>query len=339
MTGCQPQPTQEIEETRLIWEAQESGTSAGIRGLSVVSDAVAWASGSDGTYLRTTNGGENWESATIPNASELDFRDIEAFDAEAALVLSAGEPATVFKTTDAGGSWTKQYRNDTPGVFFDSMAFWDAETGVAFSDPVEGSFLIIKTTDGGTTWEPLPSGNLPPPAVGEAGFAASGTSIAVQGMTHAWIGTGGSAARVLRTTDQGRTWSAAETPIRSGQPSTGIFSVAFLDDTSGVIVGGDYQSPENRAANSARTTDGGLTWTLVLEPPLGYRSSVTYVPKAATPTLVAVGTSGSDISTDGGRTWSHLGSVGYNVVGFAPSGSIGWAAGADGRIVKITPTR
>jgi photosystem II stability/assembly factor-like uncharacterized protein len=289
--------------------------------------------------LRTTNGGETWESGTVPDASELDFRDVEAFDAETALLLSAGEPAKIFKTMDGGRSWVEQYSNGTPGVFFDSVAFWDAETAVAFSDPIGGSFLIIKTTDGGTTWQPVPSESLPAPAAGEAGFAASGTCIGVQGTTHAWIGTGGSAARVLRTTDQGESWSVAETPITSGEPSTGIFSVALLDESTGVIVGGDYRNPESRGANAALTTDGGLTWTLADKPPLGYRSCVTYVPNASKTTLVAVGTSGSDISVDGGKTWTHLGSEGFHVVGFSPSGSVGWAAGADGRIAKLTRLR
>jgi photosystem II stability/assembly factor-like uncharacterized protein len=215
------------------------------------------------------------------------------------------------------------------------MAFWDAETGIAFSDPIEGSFLIIRTMDGGVTWTPVPSENLPTPEAGEAGFAASGTSIAIQGMTHAWIGTGGARARVLRTNDQGESWSISETPMESGESSTGIFSVAFFDESIGVVTGGDYQNPDVRGANAALTADGGLTWTLVDTPPLGYRSCVAFVPHAATVTLVAVGSSGADISIDGGKTWSRLGSDGFHVVGFSPSGMVGWAAGADGRMAKM----
>jgi photosystem II stability/assembly factor-like uncharacterized protein len=251
--------------------------------------------------------------------------------------LSAGEPAKIYKTTDGGKSWTEQYSNTTPGVFFDSMAFWDEKTGVAFSDPVEGSFVIIRTTDGGSTWRQVPAENIPPARSGEAGFAASGTCVAVQADASVWIGTGGSVARVLRSTDRGETWSVSDTPMRSGLTSTGIFSIAFRDARNGFIVGGDYQNPESREANAALTTDGGITWTLIEDsPPLGFRSAVAYIPGTDPPALVAVGTSGSDRSSDGGRTWQELGSEGFHAVRFSPSGQVGWAVGSEGRIAKVS---
>jgi photosystem II stability/assembly factor-like uncharacterized protein len=273
---------------------------------------------------------------TVPDAS-YDFRDIDAFDADTAYVLSAGAPAKIYKTTDGGESWTEQYSNATAGVFFDSMAFWDAETGVAFSDPIDGIFVIIKTTDGGRTWKQVPASNIPPARAGEAGFAASGTCVAAQGSSSAWIGTGGNAARVLRSTDRGETWAVSNTPMRSGLASTGIFSIAFRDAKTGILVGGDYQDPGSRERNAAITTDGGITWTLIEDaPPFGFRSAVAYVPGTDPPALIAVGTSGSDRSTDGGRSWQNLGSEGFHAVRFAPSGRVGWAVGSEGRIAKVS---
>jgi photosystem II stability/assembly factor-like uncharacterized protein len=318
------------------WTHQVSGTTVSLRGLSVVSDQVAWVSGQNGTFCRTTNGGNTWTAGKVPDAS-YDFRDIDAFDANTAYVLSAGEPAKIYKTTDGGESWTEQYSNSTPGVFFDSMAFWDAETGVAFSDPIEGNFVIIRTTDGGRTWQQVPAENIPPARSGEAGFAASGTCVATQADASAWIGTGGSAARVLRSTDRGETWAVSDTPMRSGLASTGIFSIAFRDTQIGIVVGGDYQKPESREANAAITADGGSTWTLIKDaPPLGFRSAVAYIPGSDPPALIAVGTSGSDQSSDGGRTWQNLGSEGFHAVRFSPSGKVGWAVGSEGRIAKIS---
>jgi photosystem II stability/assembly factor-like uncharacterized protein len=273
---------------------------------------------------------------TVPNAT-FDFRDVDAVDAETAYLLSAGETAKIYKTTDGGKNWTEQYSNTTPGIFFDSMAFWDAETGVAFSDPIEGSFVIIRTTNGGKTWEQVRAENIPPARSGEAGFAASGTCVAAEAGTSAWIGTGGDAARVLRSTDRGETWAVSETPMRSGLSSTGIFSVAFRDANNGVIVGGDYQDDESREANAALTTDGGRNWVLIEDaPPHGFRSAVAYVPGTDPPALVAVGTSGADLSIDGGRSWRKLGSEGFHTVRFAPSGKVGWATGSEGRIAKIS---
>ena len=272
----------------------------------------------------------------MPEAAELDFRDIHAMDARTAWLLSAGEPAKIFKTSDGGRNWVEQYSNAAAGVFFDAFDFWDDRSAIAFSDPLDGSFLIINTRDAGRTWQRVQPDLLPPPLLGEAGFAASGTCLVVEGSQNIWIATGGGpVARVLHSADRGRTWRVSDTPLMAGNASSGIFSLAFRDAQNGVAVGGDYRKPEQRARNCAVTDDGGKTWRLVeRHPPRGYRSCVAYVPGAATPTLVAVGPSGSDISTDDGRTWQSMGTTGYHSVSFAPDGA-GWAVGADGRVAKF----
>src|SRR6266567_8303720 len=144
---------------------------------------------------------------------------------------------------------------------------------------------------------------LPVALVNEGAFAASGTNIAMYGRKYAWIGLGSAArARVLRTTDGGRTWKVSETPLRSGQ-SSGIFSIAFRDAKHGVVVGGDYQKEKEAVDNLAITSDGGATWTLV-KGLSGFRSVVAYVP--GTTMLLAIGPSGGDYSTDDGRTWTVM---------------------------------
>ena len=318
----------------LAWQVQASGCHASLRGLSVVDEAIAWASGSDGTFLRTVDGGRSWHCGRVPGAEGLDFRDVQAFGAERALLLSAGTPARMFLTEDGGASFVEVYANDAGGVFFDSVAFGDDAHGLAFSDPVDGAFLVVRTTDGGRTWSKVPAASLPAPQDGEAGFAASGTCLAMLDAAHAWIGTGGgAAARVLRTTDGGRSWTAVPTPLRSGAASTGIFSLAFRDAQHGVAVGGDYQQPELRGGHAARSDDGGRSWQPIEPGPRGFRSCVAHV---AARTWVAVGTSGADVSFDDGRHWQPLGDVGYHAVAFAAGGS-GWAVGAGGRIAHLAP--
>jgi photosystem II stability/assembly factor-like uncharacterized protein len=230
-----------------------------------------------------------------------------------------------------------QFTNRNPKAFIDAMAFWDADHGIAFSDPVDGRFLIIKTTDGGETWKEVPPEKLPPALPGEGAFAASGTCLTVHGSNHVWIGTGGaSVTRILRSIDGGDTWHAATTPIPSGQPSSGIFSIAFKDARHGVIVGGDYRKESEALDNVATTKDGGLTWELVKGPlPGGYRSGVAYTGDPSGPILIAVGPSGSDYSLNGGASWMSLGNVGYHAVSFARPSS-GWAVGESGRVAKYT---
>src|SRR5262245_16162556 len=122
------------------------------------------ASGGDGVYLKTTDGGATWRAATVPGAEALDFRDVEAFDSDTAYLLSIGEGerSRIYKTTDGGGHWRLQFTNRNPKAFFDALAFWDADRGVAVSDSVDGRFVIIRTTDGGESWKELPPEKLPP---------------------------------------------------------------------------------------------------------------------------------------------------------------------------------
>jgi len=315
------------------WLAQSSGTTARLRGVSAVSATVAWASGSDGVYLRTTDGGATWRAATVHGAEALDFRDAEAFDGNTAYLLSIGEGESlrIYKTIDGGDHWRLQFTNSNQKAFFDALAFWDADRGVAVSDSVDGRFVIIKTTDGGANWKEIPPDKLPPALAGEGAFAASGTCVVTQGRNNVWIAT--SAARVLSSTDGGETWQVATTPIPTGQPSVGAFSIAFKDARNGVIVGGDYKKEGEARDNAAITSDGGRTWKPVKGPlPGGFRSAVAYAPGASM--LVAVGPSGSDFSLEGGASWAPIGGAGYHAISFARSGA-GWAVGEGGRIAKF----
>jgi photosystem II stability/assembly factor-like uncharacterized protein len=313
---------------------QTSGTTAQLRGVSAVNDRVAWASGSNGTVLRTTDGGAMWTTSTIPEASSLDFRDVEAIDANTAYVMATA--GKIFKTTDGGTTWALQYNNTAPGVFLDAFAFWDAQQGIVLGDPIGGRFLLLTTNDGGKTWGRVSVANIPESVADEAAFAASGTCLVVGGKQDAWFGTGGRAARVFRSTDRGQTWKVSTTPITSGADSTGIFSIAFRDAKHGIVVGGDYKNMAEGKANAARTTDGGVTWELLASRPDGFRSGVAFVP--GTSKLVAVGQTKCDWSSDDGASWKPLGSVGYHSLSFSRSG-VGWVAGADGKIAKIEASR
>jgi photosystem II stability/assembly factor-like uncharacterized protein len=318
------------------WTVQTSGVTQRLRGVSAVSEQVAWTSGAGSTVLRTTDGGQTWQKLNV-TTDTLDFRDIDAIDAQTAYVMSIGNgPASrIYKTADAGKTWSLQFKNDDQKAFLDAMSFWDANHGIAFGDSVDKQFYILTTVDGGRTWSRVPTTKLPSAQGNEGAFAASGTNIAVFGKTHAWIGTGAaSKSRVLRTSDGGRTWQVADTPLASG-PSSGIFSIAFRDAKHGVIAGGDYKKEPEAVDNLAVTNDGGVTWTLV-KGLSGFRSVVAYVPGTKTPTLIAVGPSGGDYSFDDGRTWQPIDGPGFDTFSFAPGKQLGWGAGAQGKIGKLT---
>ena len=312
------------------WTMQTSGVNVRLRGVSAVSEKVAWASGAGSTVLRTADGGATWQKLNV-TTDTLDFRDIDAIDAQTAYTLSIGNgpDSRIYKTTDAGKTWVLQFRNEDQKAFLDAMSFWDANNGIVFGDSVDGQLYILTTNDGGRKWSRIPPANLPPALEGEGAFAASGTNIALFGQTHAWIGTGaGAKARVLRTSDRGRTWQVADTPLAAG-PSSGIFSIAFRDAKHGIVAGGDYRKEKEAVDNLAVTNDGGMTWTLV-KGLSGFRSVVAYVP--GTKTLIALGPSGGDYSTDDGQTWKPIDGQGFDTFSFIPRKSTGWGAGANGSI-------
>ena len=166
------------------WTALSSGVTVTFRGVSTVSDSVAWASGSNSTVLRTGDGGNTWQLLPV-TTDKLDFRDVDAIDARTAYALSigTGTASRIYKTIDAGASWALQYTNEDPKGFLDAMAFWDAAHGVVVGDAVDGAFAILFTTNGGKTW--TRAAGLPPAQTGEGAFAASGTNVAVFGKTDA----------------------------------------------------------------------------------------------------------------------------------------------------------
>ena len=137
---------------------QKSPTTENLRGVSALSNGVAWASGTHGTYLRTLDGGKTWRAAQVPGAETLDFRDVEAFSADVAYLLSAGpgDESRIYNTADGGKNWTLQFTNPDSKGFFDCMAFWNSDQGIALGDPVNGKFELIVTEDGGKNWKPLP---------------------------------------------------------------------------------------------------------------------------------------------------------------------------------------
>lgn len=327
-----------------LWQIQESNTKARLRAVSAVNDKVIWASGTQGTFVKTTDGGKTWVAATVAGAEELDFRDIQAFDEKTAVLLSIGEgeKSRIYKTIDGGKSWQMLYKNTNPKAFFDGIAFWDKNHAIAFSDPVDGHFLIITTSDSGKSWQVVPSDKIPLSIAGESAFAASGTSILVEGKQNVWIATGGTTARVFSSTDGGKSWTVADSPIVSGKDSTGMFSLAFKDAKNGIAVGGDYKEVDKTEKIVAITNDGGKTWKLVeernltaplLSHPTGYRSCVIYTQKAKRALFIAVGPNGSDYSLDNGQTWQNISQEGFHSVSF--SNSAVWGVGENGKIGKL----
>jgi photosystem II stability/assembly factor-like uncharacterized protein len=320
---------------------QSSGTTNRLQAISPVSNRVAWASGTGGTFAVTTDGGAHWHSGVVPGAADLQFRDVQGVSANVAYLMSIpgddGTPSRIYKTTDGGDTWKRQFESNLSASFYDCFAFWDRDRGIAFSDPVgDGIIPALRVTDG-KHWTNI-GGRLPKARSGEFGFAASGTCVATQGTQNAWIITGGSVARVYATTDGGDSWKAYRTPIVQGLASgaAGGTTVAFRDARHGIIAGGDIGELDRHTRNVAVSSDGGATWELVTPTPIeGSVYGLAYAPAGGTRAVVATGPGGAVYSTNEGRTWHQLPGVsGCWAVAFADR--VGWLVGVDGQILKLT---
>lgn len=347
-----------------LWQMQESGTTAGLRGIDSVDGAVAWASGTDGTVLKTTDGGGHWVRCAVPDrdkdGASLDFRGVQAFDATTAVVMASGPGAKsrLYKTTDGCKTWQLLFANpDAPNGFFDS--FWlNGKRGIVLGDPVGGKFAVFLSENEGKTWKRDRHSGLALQGRSLAAFAASNSSIARGNnlFTRAFAtgGKSGSAffnrpftaheeqqGLLYHIANKGAPWRSSPIPVGSGSETSGAFSVAyrypittgicaqcsFNDNSLFVAVGGDYAKASESEKTAAWSSDGGWTWTAARTPPHGYRSAVEW--SDALKAWIAVGTNGSDISRDDGKTWQPLDNGNWNAL------SLPFAVGPNGRIARL----
>jgi len=331
LLAAPPQSAAEVPALRL--EPLASGVSESLRGLSVVDDRIAWASGTNGHVGRSLDGGRSWSWTRIPGFETRDLRDVEAFSAERALVLVVGSPGAILETGDGGRSWVERFRDERVEVFLDGLECLDDGRCFAFGDPIGNRFLFVASADGGRTWRELEA---PEAIPGEAGFAASGRSIRSDAGGTLAIGTGGGeAARLLLSDDAGKSWRAEPTPLRAGAPSRGVFALAPRARELGggwAAVGGDYLEPEERSGTAGFRSASEPMLVVAETLPGGYRSAVEPLGGGR---LLATGPNGTDLSEDGGRTWHVLSKEGFHVAARARKGTLVLLAGADGRMARL----
>jgi photosystem II stability/assembly factor-like uncharacterized protein len=313
------------------WTVQPTGVDANLRGVAAVvhrNATILWATGSKGAILHSIDAGQSWTPVHIAGAENLDFRGVQTFDGKVVYVMSSGdgEQSRIYKSTDAGETWKLQYSDKRKEFFLDALACSDATHCFALSDPVDGKFLLLATSDG-EHWAELPREHMPPALPQEGSFAASNSGLLLFGKNEIYFSTGGAAARVFHSADLGQTWIVSTTPVLSGKASQGIFSLVRAGETV-VVMGGDYADSDRREKVAAYSPDGGKTWKLANEMPGGYRSSVDTFDAG----FVAVGPNGAETSRDGVH-WTPIGGPNLNAVTFI-SGK-GWAVGPKGLVAQF----
>jgi photosystem II stability/assembly factor-like uncharacterized protein len=323
-----------------VFVLAKDGT-ASLRGMSIPSDDVIWVSGSNGTVGRSTDGGKSWQWIIVKDFEKSDFRDIEAFDSMTAVIMAVADPAYILKTKDGGKTWNVVYKKSLPGMFLDAMDFKGKE-GICIGDPVaiggggRKFFFVVRTHDGGDTWQDERGPKLPPASQnGEGIFAASGTNIALldnPNYDYAFI-SGGVVSNIYFMGREGKPNKKVEIPINQGVENAGAFSMATDGKKKFYCIGGDYKIVFSTYDNFYFTIDEGGKWASPSKaPPFGYRSCIKLIDKDK---MVACGSNGVDYCKDGGNDWVSVTKEGFNVCMVSPNKKIVFLAGDNGKVGRL----
>lgn len=310
-------------------------TSSLLQAISIVDEETIWISGHDASFVRTINGGTDWELFQHPTEDSLQFRDIHAFDQQQAILMSAGKGSlSRIYGFDQDAIWSTHFIMEDTAGFLDCMDFWDEKRGVAYGDSFDGYPYILLTVDGGISWQRADKSSLPKAGKGEGGFAASGTCVTTGEGGRAWIATGaGNNCRILLSSDYGKTWNFVDSPLTKGKVA-GNTSVSF-NGSHGFVVGGDLLKPNEYTDNCAFSEDGGYTWRLTNQPNTPgafYGGAITKFNQVHF--SFACGPNGLDYTKDLGENWVTLDTLNYWAVSFM--NQYGYAVGKGGNILKIT---
>ncbi len=317
-------------------------TNLSFRGLSVVDNKVIWASGTKGMVVKSIDGGTTFQAMKVNDCSTCDFRDIEAFDEKTAVIISSGEIAKAYKTMDGGTTWKMVLHDTTKNSFLDGVDFFsDGQTGFIYGDPTGkikkglSFFALYKTIDGGNTWKKEKVKQTL--KAGEASFASSGTGICVLGSRHFAIVSGGKASHIYILDKELKRTYKLSPPILQGKESTGINSIVISPNQKSImVVGGDFSDKLNATDNCFYSQQHFLLKSKTPLPFIaptnklsGYKSCVTFLNDNI---VFATGTSGTDVSMDGGASWQKVNDVSYHVCKLSKKEKLMVFAGSRGRI-------
>jgi hypothetical protein len=355
-----PAPIQTPPQAQQVWQMQESGTTAGLRGIDSVDGTVAWASGTNGKVLKTTDGGAHWTACAIPDAATdgatLDFRGLQAWDAQTATVMSSGKGnlSRLYRTTDGCHTWKLLFRNPDINGSWDAVYIDHGLWGWLLGDPVKGQFTLFSGEVKGKTWTRQINKGIRVQAETQRVFAASNSSMSAP---YGWVifGSGGiegafvySVVGIMMCLDdcrpedmnldgRGNKWIRESVPIGQNTDSSGVFSIGMQPTNKTgspiahsnvlVIVGGDSSNPNEARNTAAYKFSHDQHWTASTTPPHGFRSAVQW--SEALKAWITVGTNGSDISRDDGKTWQPLDDGNWNAL------SLPFIVGPNGRIARL----
>ncbi len=314
------------------WQNITLNENLSFRGSAVFQNTL-WVTGSKNSVYVSFDAGQTWHDKSVQAELITDFRDVEVFDQQTAIVMGvgSGQQSILYKTIDGGDSWHSLYQNTDKEGFFDAIDFWDRDNGLLMGDPVDGFYVVKRTSDGGKTWQRVEEQNLPKIREKEAAFAASGNTLIVGKQGKAYLTTGGFSASVYISDDYGTSWQRQSVPLYTETQTAGGYGLALNHQQQLFVVGGDYLQRPASYANMASLIDG--KWQAIDAGQRGLRTAMSCQGNLC----IATGKTSSDISYNGGKSWIPLanesakaGDKGFYTL--ASDHQLFLAAGADGKV-------
>ena len=312
-------------EPQISWKTTELPGKNSLRGSAIKGNSM-WVTGSNNGVFRSTDQGKTWLDVSVKAKIVTDFRDIELFDENTAIVMGvgSGEESMLYKTIDGGKSWQLLLANTDKTGFFDSIDFWDNKRGLLLGDPVDGYYVVNKTVDGGKSWKRIGKNKLPTMQKNESAFAASGNTLIVGQKGKAYITTGGFAASVYISMDWGETWRREAVPLHNKTQTSGGYGLALNAKQQLFVVGGDYQQRDGEYVNIAARVHN--KWLIPHNDNKGLRTAMSCIKNVC----IDTGKEYSGISFDHGANWKILSKSGYYTL--SANDTVFLGAGHDGRI-------
>ncbi len=213
-----------------------SDNSIYLKKIFFLNENTGYAVGTNGTILKTTDGGNIWTSKNSGVTNTLYDIHFVNNNIGYAVGTKDNNGELVIKTVDGGDSWTRLTLDNA----VDKRNFY----GLYFTDENNGYVVgewgtIIKTTDGGSNWTRSSHGK----HLLDITFVNSTTGFAV-----------GNDSQILKTTDSGENW------VSKSSGNAGIAEVFFLNENEGFIAG--------LGNTLEKTTDGGENWSTIAPFPI-----------------------------------------------------------------------
>lgn len=272
-----------------------TGSSTGVQSNNCVffiNDTLGWIGKQDGKIYRSTDGGATWSAMQSGQSTSSYITAIQFVDTQIGYASCYGG-GKVLKSIDGGLTWASIAPD--PLVFIRALHFFDALTGVA----VGHAGHVIRTTDGGATWNFMPSNT-----------TYNMVTLAVQGNN---LIAGGWWGHSIRSSDGGLTWT--EQVFGQEHKSSTLTPSGF-----GLMAG---------IGKIFRTTDFGATWQLFQE-----GTSSAEINKLSFAGMIGIA-SNALRTTDGGATWADSGAGGGLGIHLNANGS-GSRGGGGGTFARTT---